>query len=101
MCHLGAPSMLELTRTSRFSVWPTLSEEFIFRGVLQQWIEEWTLSRLHRPHSHLDLFACYTSWFRHFPNRRWAIIAGILGGPADARAIRPAAYTPAWSPIPW
>jgi uncharacterized protein len=56
-----------------------LFEEFIFRGVLQQWLEEWTgrisaallLSSL--------IFGSVHLWFRGFPNWRWALLAGLLG----------------------
>ena len=57
----------------------TLAEEFIFRGVLQQWIEEWTWS----PQAALIitslLFGAVHLWFRTFPNWKWVIIAGVLG----------------------
>ena len=32
----------------------TLAEEFFFRGVLQQWMENWTWSRAHCADSHID-----------------------------------------------
>ena len=57
----------------------TLAEEFIFRGVLQQWIEEWTGNR----HAALIvtslLFGTVHLWFRTFPNWKWLIIASVLG----------------------
>jgi membrane protease YdiL (CAAX protease family) len=57
----------------------TLAEEFVFRGVLQQWIEDWTWNR----HAALAitslLFGGVHLWFRHFPNWRWVILAGALG----------------------
>ena len=56
-----------------------LAEEFIFRGVLQQWIEEWTWS----PRAALVitslLFGAVHLWFRQFPNWKWLIIAGVMG----------------------
>jgi uncharacterized protein len=57
----------------------TLAEEFIFRGVLQQWIEDWTWS----PRAALLitslLFGAVHLWFRQFPNWKWVLIAGVLG----------------------
>ncbi len=57
-----------------------LSEEFFFRGLLQQWIEQWTS----RPNAALALatlvFGCaHLGFHRTFPNWRWAIVAAILG----------------------
>ena len=57
----------------------TLAEEFIFRGVLQQWIEDWTWSRRTALILTSILFGAVHLWFRHFPNWRWVIIAGTLG----------------------
>jgi len=58
----------------------TLAEEFIFRGVLQQWIENWTWSRRAALILTSILFGAVHLWFRHqFPNWRWWIIAGTLG----------------------
>jgi uncharacterized protein len=63
-----------------------LFEEFIFRGVLQQWLEEW-VSRIQLRWSPRTVALVLTSvifgtahlWFRGFPNWRWALLAGILG----------------------
>jgi membrane protease YdiL (CAAX protease family) len=57
-----------------------LSEEFFFRGLLQQWIERWTS----KPRVALIvasiIFGCaHLGFHRTFPNWRWAIIAAILG----------------------
>jgi membrane protease YdiL (CAAX protease family) len=57
-----------------------LSEEFFFRGLLQQWLERWT----GKPNTALVvaalLFGCaHLGFHRIFPNWRWAIVAGILG----------------------
>jgi membrane protease YdiL (CAAX protease family) len=57
-----------------------LSEEFFFRGLLQQWIEGWT----GKPWLALILasviFGCaHLGFHRQFPNWRWAIVAAILG----------------------
>jgi membrane protease YdiL (CAAX protease family) len=57
----------------------TLAEEFIFRGVLQQWIEDWTRSRRGALIVTSMLFGGVHLWFRQFPNWRWVIIAGTLG----------------------
>ncbi len=57
----------------------TLAEEFIFRGVLQQWIEDWTWSRPTALILTSILFGGVHLWFRHFPNWQWVIIAGTLG----------------------
>jgi uncharacterized protein len=57
----------------------TLAEEFFFRGVLQQWIEDWTWSRRTALILTSILFGGVHLWFRHFPNWRWVIIAGTLG----------------------
>jgi len=57
----------------------TLAEEFIFRGVLQQWIEEWTRNRNAALALTSALFGAVHLWFRHFPNWKWVIIAGVLG----------------------
>src|SRR4051794_10764407 len=57
----------------------TLAEEFLFRGVLQQWIEDWTWSRRTALLITSILFGGVHLWFRHFPNWQWVIIAGTLG----------------------
>ncbi len=57
----------------------TLAEEFIFRGVLQQWIEDWTWSRQTALAITSVLFGSVHLWYRHFPNWQWWIIAGTLG----------------------
>jgi uncharacterized protein len=57
----------------------TLAEEFFFRGVLQQWIEDWIWSRQAALIVTSILFGAVHLWFRHFPNWKWVIIAGTLG----------------------
>ena len=57
----------------------TLAEEFVFRGVLQQWIEDWTWNRQAALVITSLLFGGVHLWFRHFPNWRWVILAGTLG----------------------
>jgi membrane protease YdiL (CAAX protease family) len=56
-----------------------LFEEFIFRGVLQQWLEEWAWSRAAALLVTSVVFGSVHLWFRGFPNWRWALIAGVLG----------------------
>lgn len=57
-----------------------LSEEFFFRGLLQQWIEQWTGSPMAALFGASALFGAAHLGFHHqFPNWRWAIIASILG----------------------
>jgi len=55
-----------------------LSEEFYFRGVLQQWMEEWTHGS--RPLLLTSLlYGLAHLWFRGFPNWRYALVAMALG----------------------
>lgn len=57
-----------------------LSEEFFFRGLLQQWIEDWTGSANGALVAASLLFGCaHLGFHRIFPNWRWAIVAAILG----------------------
>jgi uncharacterized protein len=57
-----------------------LSEEFFFRGLLQQWLEQWTGSRSTALVAASLLFGCaHLGFHRIFPNWRWAIVAAILG----------------------
>jgi membrane protease YdiL (CAAX protease family) len=56
-----------------------LAEEFIFRGVLQQWIEDWTWSRRIALVITSALFGGVHLWFRQFPNWKWVLIAGVMG----------------------
>lgn len=58
----------------------SLSEEFFFRGLLQQWIEDWTGSANAGLITASILFGCVHLGFHGIvPNWRWAIVAGILG----------------------
>ena len=57
----------------------TLAEEFVFRGVLQQWLEDWTWSRRTALVLTSILFGAVHLWFKQFPNWKWWIIAGTLG----------------------
>ena len=56
-----------------------LAEEFFFRGVLQQWLEEWMKSRGGALLLTSILFGAVHLWFRQFPNWKWVIVAGTLG----------------------
>src|SRR5258708_13074132 len=54
----------------------TLAEEFIFRGVLQQWIEDWTWSRQAALVITSLVFVAVHLWFRYqFPNWKWLVIS--------------------------
>jgi len=56
-----------------------LFEEFVFRGVLQQWLEEWKWSRTASLLIASAVFGTAHLWFRSFPNWRWALLAAALG----------------------
>jgi len=56
-----------------------LAEEFVFRGVLQQWMEDWTRNRQVALVLTSLLFGSVHLWFRSFPNWKWLIIAGVMG----------------------
>jgi uncharacterized protein len=57
-----------------------LSEEFFFRGLLQQWLEQWTGNRNTALIAAALIFGCaHLGFHRTFPNWRWAIVAAILG----------------------
>jgi len=57
-----------------------LSEEFFFRGLLQEWIGAWTGSTNAALIAASVIFgSVHLGFHRVFPNWRWAIVAGILG----------------------
>lgn len=57
-----------------------LSEEFFFRGLLQQWIERWTGSPTTALIVASLVFGCaHLGFHRIFPNWRWALVAAVLG----------------------
>ena len=56
-----------------------LSEEFLFRGLLQQWIEKWTGSPAAALITASILFGLVHLGFRQFPNWRLALLAGVAG----------------------
>ncbi|HXE62302.1 MAG TPA: CPBP family glutamic-type intramembrane protease [Bryobacteraceae bacterium] len=62
-------------------LWITcIFEEFIFRGLLQPWITQWTSSAAAGIAISALLFGCvHLSFHGAFPNWRWAIVAAILG----------------------
>jgi membrane protease YdiL (CAAX protease family) len=57
----------------------SLSEEFFVRGVLQQWMEEWTANRSGALLITSAIFGLLHLWLGGFPNFRWALVAGVLG----------------------
>ena len=86
----------------------SLSEEFLVRGVLQQWLEDWTGNRSAALAIASTIFGLAHLPFPGFPfpNWRWALIAGILGwfcGRArnQAGSIRASAVTHALVVTTW
>lgn len=56
-----------------------LSEEFLFRGLLQQWIERWTGSPTAALVGASILFGLVHLGFRQFPNWQLTLLAGLAG----------------------
>jgi membrane protease YdiL (CAAX protease family) len=57
-----------------------LSEEFFFRGLLQQWLEGWTGNGITALIFAAVVFgSAHLGFHRIFPNWRWAIVAAVLG----------------------
>jgi membrane protease YdiL (CAAX protease family) len=56
-----------------------LGEEFLFRGLLQQWLTAWTKSVVLGLVLASLIFGSVHLWFRPFPNWRLAILAAIAG----------------------
>jgi len=56
-----------------------LSEEFFFRGLLQQWMVEWTGRPAVALASTSVLFGAVHLGFRVFPNWRFALAAAVAG----------------------
>jgi membrane protease YdiL (CAAX protease family) len=84
----------------------SLAEEFLFRGVLQQWIEDWTGSARAALLLASVVFGLAHLWFRGFPNWRWVPVAAVLGwmcGRArnQAGSIRASAVTHALVVATW
>ncbi len=57
----------------------SLSEEFLLRGVLFHWIEQWTWSQVAALAITSVVFGLLHIGFRGFPNWRWVLIATVLG----------------------
>jgi membrane protease YdiL (CAAX protease family) len=79
--HVSAPAPLWKAAGTflAFLLVAALFEEFLVRGVLQQWLEEWTWNRTAALWLTSALFGLAHLWYRSFPNWRWALIAGSLG----------------------
>lgn len=56
-----------------------LSEEFFFRGLLQQWLADWLASRRAGLVGASLLFGLAHLSFRDFPNWRFALVAAVAG----------------------
>lgn len=56
-----------------------LSEEFFFRGLLQQWVSDWTGSRAAGLIAASVAFGAAHLGFRQFPNWEFALLAGVSG----------------------
>ena len=82
-----------------------LSEEFFFRGVLQQWIEDWTWNRTAALLVTSALYGLVHLGPRRFPDWRMALITAVLGcfcGLARNRAsIRASMVTHALAAATW
>ncbi|HMC57830.1 MAG TPA: type II CAAX endopeptidase family protein [Candidatus Solibacter sp.] len=57
----------------------TLGEEFFFRGVLQQWMEDWTWNRTAALLVTSACFGFAHLWLGRFPNWPWVPLAATLG----------------------
>lgn len=56
-----------------------LFEEFVARGLLQQWLSDWTGHPMIALLTASCMFGFFHLWFRGFPNWRIAIMAAVLG----------------------
>lgn len=62
------------------SLWvSSLAEEFLFRGVLQRWMEDWTGNARTALLLTSIVFGLAHLWFRGFPNWRWVPVVIVLG----------------------
>ena len=78
--YIGPKPVLQTAAFFLGMLWfVALSEEFGFRGVLQPWIEHWTMSRQAALIITSLLFGAVHLGFRGFPNWRWAIVVSVLG----------------------
>ena len=57
----------------------SLSEEFLVRGVLLHWIEQWTRNLTSALLISSLVFGLVHLWFGEFPNFRWVALAAVLG----------------------
>ncbi|HUO30053.1 MAG TPA: CPBP family intramembrane glutamic endopeptidase [Bryobacteraceae bacterium] len=81
LVHLG-PGMpvWKITATFFGMLWVVaLSEEFFFRGLLQQWMVHWTGSSAAGLAAASILFGAVHLGFRGFPNWRFALAAAVAG----------------------
>jgi uncharacterized protein len=83
-----------------------LSEEFVFRGLLQQWMQAWLHSEWGGLAAAALVFGSVHLWMRPFPNWRHAVLAAVLGifcGLAfrQARSIRASMVTHALTVTAW
>ncbi len=88
---LALATRLIQSTPGEFSLWKTaatffgilwvvaLSEEFLFRGLLQRWIGEWTGSPAAALVLASVIFGLCHLWFRAFPNWRFALVAAVAG----------------------
>jgi membrane protease YdiL (CAAX protease family) len=72
------PTMLPLTFFGTLWVL-ALSEEFFFRGLLQQWLSGWLKSAWAGWIAASALFGFVHVWYGQFPNWRFAALAGVAG----------------------
>jgi membrane protease YdiL (CAAX protease family) len=79
--HFTAPAPLwKMAATFLGFFWViALSEEFLVRGALQGWLEQWTGRTSLALLVTSALFGAAHLFFRSFPNWRWALLAAILG----------------------
>jgi CAAX protease family protein len=88
-------------------LWVTaLGEEFVFRGLLQQWLGSWLRSEWAGLACASLLFGAAHFWYRAFPNWRFAAVAAVAGvfyGLAfrQARSIRASMVTHALTVTAW
>jgi membrane protease YdiL (CAAX protease family) len=75
------PNLLAGVATFFGILWVTaLSEEFFFRGLLQQWFSDWTRSGVAALLMASVLFgAAHLGWSHIFPNWRFALVALVFG----------------------
>jgi membrane protease YdiL (CAAX protease family) len=89
------------------SLWVlALGEEFLFRGLLQQWMSAWLRNEWAGLVATSLVFGSVHLWYRSFPNWRYAGLAALLGlicGLAfrQARSIRASMVTHALVVTTW